>query len=355
MAGPLSKYAFINAKLRGRISRILPEEHFAQLSRAASLDAALVLLRDTAYADLEGIYAKTGDLKLAELELLRLEIGLYTGIADYLHKNTLPVLQALLTRFEVDNLKNAIRIYFDRTVRGRSVESGVHYILHDTIIHPIPMEVVVNAGGFDEIAGVCRDTPYEEIIRRYSHTVETEGSLFRLEVALDHYAYELMLDSVSQLSARDQRIVRRLIGTEIDLQNISWIMRLKSYYKLPLETVQATLIPGGYSLRNLQVKDLYNARDMSSMLQEYIGEQYSGLSALLATRTANHAERLRILQQLLEEIKRQEVQRILSGYPFTIGIILAYFFLKGDEMARVRSILNARHYGLTPQLTGGAR
>ena len=352
MAGPLSKYAFINAKLRGRISKILPEESFTQLSRAPSLDAALALLRDTAYSGLEGIYATTGDLKLAELELLKLEIGLYIELGQHLHKNTQPILQALLTRFEIDNLKNAIRVYFDRRVRGRSVEASVHYVLHEKIIHSIPMDIVLNANDFDEIAGVCRDTPYCEIIRKHSHVVESEGSLFRLEVALDHYYYEILLDSVKQLSASDQRIAQRLIGVEIDLQNISWIMRLKRYYDLPMEAVLSTLIPGGYSLRRQQIEGLYSARNMTSVLQDFVKEQYPGLSTLLGTPTSDSAARLRVLQQILEEIKRQEVQHILSGYPFTIGIILAYFFLKGDEMARVRTLLNARHYGKTPVLTG---
>lgn len=354
MAGPLSKYALINAKLRGRISKILPEETFAQLSRAPSLDAAMALLRDTAYASLEGTYATTGDLKLAELELLKLEIGLYADIGQHLHKNTQPILQALLARFEIDNLKNAIRVYFDRKVRGRSVEASIHYILHEKIIHPIPMEVVANANGFDEIAGVCQNTPYGEIIQKYSHAVEAEGSLYRLEVALDHYYYEVLLDSVAVLGARDQRIARRLIGIEIDLQNVSWIMRLKRYYNLPLETVLSTLIPGGYNLRRPQIEELYGSSNMTSVLQGFVKEQYPGLSTLLGTPTADHAARLRVLQQILAEIKRQEVQRILSGYPFTIGIVLAYFFLKGDEMDRVRTLLNAKQYGKTPELAGSA-
>jgi vacuolar-type H+-ATPase subunit C/Vma6 len=74
MPGPLSKYAFINAKLRARISKILPEEIFTQLARAPSLEAALALLRETPFARLEEIYSGTGDLKQAELELLKNEI-----------------------------------------------------------------------------------------------------------------------------------------------------------------------------------------------------------------------------------------------------------------------------------------
>ena len=45
MAGPLSKYSFINAKLRARISKILPEDVFEELAKSPSLEAALALLR----------------------------------------------------------------------------------------------------------------------------------------------------------------------------------------------------------------------------------------------------------------------------------------------------------------------
>jgi len=69
MASPLAKYAFINAKVRARISKILPDGTFDQLARAPSLEAALALLRETPFAHLEETYAATGDLKQAELEL----------------------------------------------------------------------------------------------------------------------------------------------------------------------------------------------------------------------------------------------------------------------------------------------
>jgi len=349
MAGPLTKYAFINAKLRARISKILTEERFGQLRQAATLDAALALLRDTPFDYLESIYARTGDLKQAELELLKAEIALYTEIRVYLHENTQPVVDALLTRFEVDNLKNAIRVYFDRRVRERSVEDSIHYVLHERILHRLPIDVIVNAQNFDEIVGVCQGTPYDAIISKNRHIVETEGSLFRMEVAFDHYYYEILLDAIRHLSPSDRGVALRLIGVEIDLQNFSWIMRLKRYYDMPLETVWSTLIPGGRSLRRSLVEDLYDARNVTSVLQDFLKEQYPGLSALLGSKGADSTSRLQVIQRVLEEIKRQETQRILVGYPFNIGIILAYFFLKGEELGRIRTLLNAKLYGKTRQ------
>jgi V/A-type H+-transporting ATPase subunit C len=349
VARPLSKYSFINAKLRARISNILPEETFQQLAKAPFLEEALAMLRDTPFARLEEIYAKTGDLKQAELELLRNEIDLYRSIREHLHKDSLPLVEALLYQFEIENLKNAIRIYFDRKIRKRSVDAGIHYVLYDRIIHDIPIDIIINADSFDEIAGVCEGTPYAAIIRKYYHTVESKGSLFRLEVGLDHFYYENLIAAINHLDRKDRNTALRLIGVEIDLQNINWIIRLRNYYDLPLEAVLATIVPGGFNLDKAVLNELYTAQNVTSVLQRFVKTAYPGLSALLSSQTSDSTSRLLLIRRVLEEIMKHEVQHILLGYPFTIGIILSYFILKRDELRKIRVILNAKHYGIQQQ------
>ena len=345
MAGALSKYSFINAKLRARISKILPEAVFRQLAKASSLDAALALLRESPFADLEQVYATTGDLKLAELELLKSEIGLYRDIRQYLHPSSRRLVDALLSQFEIENLKNAIRVYFDRRIRKRPADTSVHYVLHETIVHAIPVDIITNAESFDEIAGVCEATPYGQIVRKYGHTVETEGSLFRLETALDHHYYGELLAAIGALDRRDRAVAIRLVGVEIDLENISWIIRFKSFYDLPLEAVLATIIPGGFNLSGSIIDELYRAQNVTSVLQGFVEGKYPGLSALLSAQTSSSTSRLVLIRRILDEIRKHEVQRILSGYPFTIGIILSYFVLKREELRRIRMLLNAKQYG----------
>lgn len=345
MAGALTKYSFINAKLRARISQILPDEVFGQLAQSASVDAALALLRDTPFAPLEEVYNSTGDLRLAEIELLKSEIELYRNIHQYLHESSRGLVDVLLSQFEIDNLKNAIRIYFDRKVRGHVDESAAHYILYEPILRSIPMDIIVNARSFDEIAGVCQGTPYKAIIEKYGAVVESEGSLFRLEVAFDQLYYADLIDAINKLDRVDREVAIRLIGVEIDLQNISWIIRFKKFYDLPLDAVVAALIPGGFHLNRATIDELYQAQNVTSVLQKFVGGAYPGLSALLASQASDSTSRLMLIRRILEEIRRHEVQRILAGYPFTIGIILAYFILKADELKRIRMILNAKQLG----------
>lgn len=345
MAGALTKYSFINAKLRARISKILPEEVFHQLAQAPSVDAALAFLRETPFAPLGEIYDSTGDLRLAELELLKSEIELYRGIRRYLHESSIRLVDVLLSQFEIDNLKNAIRIFFDRKVRGHVDKSAAHYILYEPIGHSIPMDIVVHARNFDEIAGACHGTPYRAIIEKYGPVVESEGSLFRMEVAFDQLYYRDLVSAINALDREDREVAIRLIGVEIDLQNISWIIRFKRFYDLPLEAILAAIIPGGFHLNRTTIEELYRAQNVTSVLQKFIVGKYAGLSVLLASQASDSTSRLTLIGRILDEIRRQEVQRILSGYPFTIGILLAYFILKSNELKKLRMILNAKQLG----------
>ena len=348
MASPLSKYSFINAKLRARISKILPDQMFGQLAKAPSIEAALALLRDTPFALLEQVYSATGDLKQAELELLKNEIELYGNIKQYLHRDSLELVDTLLGRFEIDNLKNAIRVYFDRRVRNRPADTTTHYILYDRIIHDIPIDIILNAESFDEIAGVCEGTPYSQIIRKYCHTVESEGSLFRMEIALDHLYYKNLLSAIERLDEPDRSIAQRLAGVEIDLQNIDWIIRFKNFYDLPLEAVMTAIVPGGFNLSRTIIDELHSAQNVTSVLQGFVKSKYPGLSALLSSQTSDSASRLLLIRRIMEEIINHEVRRILTGYPFTVGIILAYFVLKSNELRRIRTVLNAKQYDIQP-------
>lgn len=59
-----------------------------------------------------------------------------------------------------------------------------------------------------------------------------------------------------------------------------------------------------------------------------------------------------MVEGLLRQIRREETMKLLRGYPFTVGIILAYVFLKRKEIGTVVSLLNAHYYGVSPDRMG---
>ena len=341
----LSKYSFINAKLRARISKIISDDLLHRIAKVSSLDEVFVLLRETSFVNLGKIYAETGDLKQVELELLKNEIDLYRNIRVHLDADSRELVDVLLSRFEIDNLKNTIRVYFSRKIHQEANPGAGHYILYEPIIHKIPFDLIVNATSFEEIAGLCKATPYREIISQYSQEVVKNGSLFRMEIAFDHFYYDSLLAVINKLASGDRDIALRLIGVEIDLQNIAWIMRLKKFYGLSWQQIQTAIIPGGLSLNEAAVEDLYRSENVLSALHGFVKDRYPALSTLLSSQSSGSSSQLLLIHRILDEIRKQEVKRILSGYPFTVGIILAYFILKNEELKKIRMLLNAKQYG----------
>jgi V/A-type H+-transporting ATPase subunit C len=349
MAGPLGTYAFIAAKLRTRLSKVLSDEFLDRLIGSHSLVEAMQLLRTTDFSNLDAIYEKTGDLKMGELELFKQEVGLFKDVVRYVSGETADFCRALLLRYEIDNLKNILRLWFDRVVREREIEEASSYIYREKIINDLHIDELLNARAVDDIPGILAKTPYASIIREQSAQIKQKNSLFLLEIALDKYYYKQLLQQVNLLSAADAVIARRLIGVEIDMLNINWIVRFKTLYNLPLEDAVSYTIPFGYSLDNEALKGAFRAEDVTEMVSDFVKKKYAALSPLIKIQGTEVHSRLVLIERLLTEIMRYEVHRLMLGNPFTIGIILAYFTLKKWEIKQVMTILNAKLYGIEPE------
>ena len=345
MAGAVQKYGFINAKLRARISKIFPEEQLAEMARAKSLTEAVELLRNTDFAVVESVFSRTGDLKMAEMELVRKEVRLYLELEELTKDEVQSIVFALAERFEIENLKHALRLWFDSRVRGRRIDGAVGYLLRDRVHRHLPLDRVVNAASLEEATEALQGTPYDELVAQHSAEVAEVQSLFPVEIALDHHFYRQLLAAVNGLGTRDRDIARRMIGAEIDLANINWLIRFKGFYKLAPERALACAIPEGIHLSPEDVAKAFAADNPTTVLAELVRRRYPGLSGLLAPGEAGESyARLVMIERILAEILLLEVRHLLAGYPFTIGILLAYFVLKSAEIRRIMTTLNAKFY-----------
>jgi V/A-type H+-transporting ATPase subunit C len=353
--GALKKYAFINAKLRGRISKILPEEFVREMARAATLVEAAQMLAGTGFAAAEVVYTRTGDIKMAELELLRTEVALYREIEGLVEAEVRQLVHALATRFEVEELKNAFRLWFDARVRGRRIEGALGYLLRERVHHELRFDQIVGAASLAEAGLALHATPYAVIVAAQAGRVTELQSLFPLEIALDHHFYRELISAVSGLEPNDRRVAQRLVGVQIDMENISWLIRFKSFYHMNLEQVLEYSIPSGVNLNRELIASSFQSEHPSEVLSSLVRKRYPELSAMLSVGVGagrqtgepgarDQYTRLVLIERILQQIMLLEVRKVLGGYPFTVGIILAYFILKAGEIRRLMTVLNGKFY-----------
>lgn len=349
MAGALSTYAYINAKLRGRISKLFDEEFFVRIANARSFPEAIGMLADTRYEAAAQAYNRTGDVKMSELELVRTEWGLVASLDRSIPDTIRAFTDEALRRFEIASLKNALRLWFERVVRGRPIDEKVAYLLRDERVHDAPLDACVNAASADEVASALADRPYADALSAPLARVEESGSLFGVEVALDRWYYGRLIEEARRLGGRDTDVALRLLGLQIDIQNVNWIVRMRRSYGPEHAELLESVLPGGTLIRPEDARAAYLSDHPVDDLLGALGSRHTILASARRDEDARGARRLALLEELLRNVLFGEIRRALGGYPFTIGTILAYILLVGNEVRLLVSVLNAKYYELPSQ------
>ena len=346
MKSPLSKYAFINAKLRTRISMILTDEFMDRPARAHTLLEAIEQFRGTDYQQIETVYDRTGDLKMVEYELFKREIAIHVEMEKYTEGEVLDFISALTTRYEIETLKQILRLWFDKVVRNRDITEAYIYLYREKIHNNLKANAILETEEPEKITSLLSDTPYGAVVKKPLEDVSFKKSIFAVEMALDGYFHEQLFRRTEHLSDTDRETARRLLGVEIDLLNINLLVRFRNFYKLSMEETLSSLLPHGRSISRESLSSLTLESDPAGVLGEVLKRRYPGMSGMLSAQGTDSYSRLIFMERMLDKILEQEVHKVLAGYPFTIGIILVYFVLKRAEIRRISTLLNAKYYGI---------
>ncbi len=341
----VDRYGFINAKLRTRLGRLLSDSFLTRIARASNLVEAMPLLREGGYGSIETVYTETGDLKLAELELYTQEISLYTEVQRYVDTQLSSFIDALLLKYEIETMKNVIRLWFDQVVRKRDISYGVGYLYRKRIINDLNLDSIMYAPDIDTLLQVLKHTPYQILVAKYVGHIETQKNIYPVEMELDRYFFQTLDQAAALLPKQDREIVSRMIGVEIDLENITRIIRLKNFYKSTVDEILGFTISGGRKLDRRTISKAGKAGSGTDLLSILVDESYPEFSGFLS-RDLDTERRMVLVESLLQDIQRREVRKMLMGDPFTIGMILSYFFLRKSEMQKLITLLNAKNYGM---------
>lgn len=335
MLNTVQKYSYINAKLRGKIGNILSPEFFTRMENGRSVPEVLELLNTTPYKKLNTIYDKTGDLKSCELALLETEIKDIVKLIPDFGKKEIPFLEALLLGFEIDNIKNALRLWFDQIIRKRNITTRISYFYRDKIIYDIDYEAIINSRDAKEIPPFFKETPFYHLIENTISEVIDTKTLFDLEIALDIFYFGNLIDSANKLSRTDTPAALTFIKGEIDNENILGALRVKKYYNIDREC----FIPGGATVTQEIFTRLKNGSE-----EEMFKALAQSLGSTAPLPGTDIMKTIQIISEKHQEKQLRYAHRTLAGAPFTIGTFLAYTLLKRSEIDRVRYILNSKYY-----------
>ncbi|HDQ15079.1 MAG TPA: hypothetical protein ENN41_09735 [Sediminispirochaeta sp.] len=348
MAGRLKRYSFVNAKIRTRLGQLLSDKKIDDLLKCRSIEEVASELQQSRYANALDIYSQTGDIRAVEFALLSMEIETLREIASYLDSAPADYFRCLVQGYEVDMLKNALRYWFDRVVRGDQRESSPSYLYRDFLVHRLDFFAIAGASSSQELLALLEGTPYQRLLQRSIPTVEQNQRIFELELELDTYYYRTLAEGIRGLDKKDRKTATGILQVEVDLQNIDRIVRFAAFYKKEERQGFDIFLPGG-SISPAVLRKAYSSDDALEALELLLEHGYRSYRIFKPARGRRVFDQLNEVELLLRRILQEEARRLLWGYPFSIGTLLAFVFLTKKEIDSIIKIVNAKYYGLTAE------
>src|SRR6056297_4076485 len=162
--------------------------------KSNSIEEVVTALGSTVYAKELEQYAVTGDVRAVEFALYSHEIATVRELLQYLQGPAADFVRALLLRYEVDTVKNALRFWYDRNIRGRRETEPSSYLYHGRLVHALDIDGILNAADSGQLVDAVAGTPYEGILSRNLDRIENEQQMFYVELELDSLFYTTLMN-----------------------------------------------------------------------------------------------------------------------------------------------------------------
>ncbi|MFZ2071800.1 MAG: V-type ATPase subunit [Halobacteriota archaeon] len=337
----ISKYAFVYARIRARMSELMDERRLKELVDVRSEDF-LPFLMDSAYKE------KLMKAGLTELNAGRIEKALNEELIDqYLMviRSTGGVIRAIFEeifrRLEVKNLKAIIRAKAVGTAKT-------------AMLFPVDEffgRGIARLSEADSLESVITrlKSPYRDVLEEALPEYEEGKRLVVLENALDKELFGAIWSKAERLRAVDKELVKKIVGTEFDIVNITTLLRCK-LEEIVGEEIRTYFLPYAYEFDADAVKDSIYADNVSSAIQLLPDSTYKAV--LSGAFSSYEGEKSLIpFENALRLYLLSVVRNTLRGYPINIGTMIGYLYLKEIETRNLCAIAVCKENELPAEAT----
>ena len=340
LTGGASGYAAIHSRVRVMYSTLLSPQKLADLANAPDLSGLVGLLKDTPYGPyLEGLEDKDLTSKQVMHQLQKRLADVYITLIHTAPAHTRSLLTELFRHFEIDNLKAILRAI----VINSSWEQVREILFPLGSLAKLPAEKMLEAGTIEAAVAQLIHTPYYDTLSHAVKRYTEERSLFPLEVALDLDYWRTLWINANRLPGQDRTQALRIVGPLVDMNNLMWAMRYRVYHHLSEEEIINYTLPFGYRVRDEDIRAIAAGADMARIVMRV----YPGL--INVDNLLQDPERgLPKLELQLQRRLRQQLNAVFTGYPFHIGLPLAFVILNELELQDLTVLIEAKASGKSP-------
>ncbi len=324
-------YEYLNTRLRFMKTKLLKPQDFATCLEMRELSDLINFLAQTDYGpEIERSSVEYSGYKLIEDALMRNGQRVFSKLYQIAPEGPKTLIQIILERFEVFNLKTILR-GFHVGAPPEEIEKS----LYPTILYPTAFyqELLQK-----ENIGACIDylvavgSRYYKPLTASFPDYERTKRLAALENSLDAFYFGGSRDLLRDIGDENARLVRLALGTEVDVLNLVYALRVVEE-AVESEEKYRYILKGGERLSEEFIRELIDSGDKADFFRKLEATYYARkLGDFNGSLSAGE------FQERLENFLYREQCRLDVGRSFDIHLALVYIWRKTVEMTNLRVI-----------------
>lgn len=318
-ASSLRRYAYVQARLRARMARLLTRRELEMLAAHPDEDA----VRSELAA------AGRGPEPAAA-------VGAFDAVLAMLDGPPAEVVRRYRERYDAENLKLLLR----------ARERGLGWNEVEPQLLPVPAlgpgrtaRDVLEAPSLADALAHLPPAPFGEPLRAHLRAAGGRApERIHLELLAEREVYDRLWDAVLVLPPADRRAAVRVLGTRLDVVQLVRAARLRVHQGRSAEEILVYALRGGRAL---------GSAERAVLAHEPPERWAAALSRTPYFRALEDAPSPARLERALAPLVAREARAALRGSPFHIGVPLAYLVLVEAESADLRALCAGKRFGWT--------
>ncbi|MEJ2665987.1 MAG: V-type ATPase subunit [Deinococcales bacterium] len=321
-------YGYINARVRGMKTSLLPDEFYAEALSATDFRAFLSVLGQSRYMhELEEAQSRYEGLRAVDDALARDFFKTTRSLLMAADGNAGLLMELLLLRYDRENLKTIARAKH----AGKTLEEILSSLYPAGPLRPAVLEAVAATPDMASAAQALAvtTTPLKSAFARAALRYQSDGDLYALELAVDRAYYQVLRQRLRRAGAPTSFM--RHVTREIDATNLRTALKLRGM----AEGAEEVFLAGGHEISRSIFDAVRNAEGPAGM------QVLAGTSFAAVADTGSLAEAEQILRGILDASARSA-----SADPLGPGVVVRYLRLKEAELARLRLLARGSFYNV---------
>lgn len=343
--GSLKKYSGLTTKVKAMRSKLLSSSEYELIMECNTVSEVAEILKSR-----DGYRNILEDSDSTDIHRETLEYGImYSGYRDFtkLYKfsnlSQRKYLKLFFLSYEVALIKKSLRKPSTEYMTPRQ-KTYIEEFMNK--YSKVPFGKLNEAETIEEKVRLLEGTIYYEPLKMTIDAGKT--GLYDIELALDMFYFKYIWKKRRvSFSNEELRSFTDTVGSEVDMLNLTWIYRAKTFYGMTQSEVAAMIIPIYHRIKKPQMLKLIETSDVQELIGE-IGKTAYGRHFTPKTFTQMELDRQ------IKELVGKTYEKYYRLEPYSMAVMSSYLHEKGKEIRRLISIVECIRYGYSKEETAKA-